>query len=186
MADEKGSPVRTVLVTGLLALLGTVAGGLVKGYMDTSLADKKFQTDLVMKALEPDDPEARIKSLEFLVETNLVSDPQITNGVRSYLAKKSNVVPQFKPTFAPAAPGVVIPSTTETVGFTDFTVFICDAEWENVAARTAATSVIDALREDGKVGQVTLRRWASYKEIPLDALRDQLTLIIDRGWGEER
>jgi hypothetical protein len=184
MGDDKGTQLGSVLLAGLFAILGTVAGGLVKGCMDTSLADKKFQTDLVMKALEPEKQEDRVTSLQFLIETNLVSDPKICDGVRNYLAKKPEDVPQFKAAAAPTA-GVVVPSTESTRGYTDFTVFVCDAEWNNQDAQSSARSLIGTLRRAGRVGQITLRPWDSYDEVPIVKLRGKLTFIVDKGQGEE-
>ncbi len=59
MVEDKNSQIKTLLVTGLLAIFGTVAGGVIQGYWENSLADKKFQTDLVMKALEADEQAVR-------------------------------------------------------------------------------------------------------------------------------
>jgi hypothetical protein len=66
MGGEWKSQIWPLLITGLLAILGTVAGGVIKGYWDTSLAERKFQSDLVMKALESDVESERIKSLKFI------------------------------------------------------------------------------------------------------------------------
>ncbi|RKZ88435.1 MAG: hypothetical protein DRR19_12560 [Candidatus Parabeggiatoa sp. nov. 1] len=63
-----------LLITGLLAILGTVVGGVVKSRLETKLADKDLQSKLIMRALESDKTEERINSLQFLVETNLISD----------------------------------------------------------------------------------------------------------------
>ena len=97
MNEGKGSQVGALLITGILAILGTVAGGVIKGYWDSSLAEKKFQTNLVMKALEAPEQETRINSLRFMIETNLIVDPSIRSGLEEYLKKKPDVVPQFKP-----------------------------------------------------------------------------------------
>jgi hypothetical protein len=42
MAEEK---ISALLITGLLAILGTVGGGVVKGYWDTQLASEDFQSE---------------------------------------------------------------------------------------------------------------------------------------------
>lgn len=86
-----------LLITGLLAVLGTVAGGVVKGYWDTSLARIDFQSSLILRALEPEDAQQRIASLRFLVETNLISDPAVRDGLNKVLEEGGTAVPRFLP-----------------------------------------------------------------------------------------
>lgn len=86
-----------LVITGLLAVLGTVAGGVVKGYWDTNLAEKDFQSRLIMRALEPDSVEQRVTSLEFLVKANLISDPAVRRGLQQVLEEGGASVPQFVP-----------------------------------------------------------------------------------------
>lgn len=184
MSEQKGSQIGTLLITGLLAILGTVAGGVIKGYWDSSLADKKFQTDLVMKALEAEELEDRINSLRFMLETNLIAEPQIRKGLEGYLQRKSGDLPQFKPTVAERVAGVVVRSTEETARFTDYDVFLCDRCWENADAQSIAQTLIDVLRKSGQVGQVRLRKWTFYDEVPLETLQNKLTVIVDGDHGE--
>jgi hypothetical protein len=184
MTPASPSPLTTLLITGLLAILGTVAGGLIQGYWDTTLADKSFQTELVMKALEADEQEARINSLRFMIETNLIADPAIRSGLEQYLNRKPEAVPQIRATPLAYTPGVVVPSTTETVGFTDFSVFVCDEAWDSDAGKDAAAAVIEALRQAGSSGRIDLKQWRLYDEIQLARLRDKLTLVVDRDHGE--
>jgi hypothetical protein len=62
MSDSK---ISGLIVTGLLAVLGTVAGGVMKGYWDTNLAKMDFQSKLILRALEPTDVKQRVSSLQF-------------------------------------------------------------------------------------------------------------------------
>ena len=62
MADSSTS-ITPLLVTGLLALLGTVAGGVIKGYWDDDLAQRKFYSDMVLKAMESPDGRTRTETL---------------------------------------------------------------------------------------------------------------------------
>jgi len=184
MTQTSISPLTTLLITGLLAILGTVAGGLIQGYWDTTLADKSFQTELVMKALEADEQEGRINSLRFMIDTNLIADPAIGDGLEQYLSSRPDEVPQIRATPLAYAPGVVVPSTAETVGFTDFSVFVCDDAWDSDAGKASAAAVIEALRQAGSSGRIDLKQWRLYDEIPLARLRDKLTLVVDRNHGE--
>lgn len=186
MSQANISPLSTLLITGLLAILGTVAGGLIKGYWDTALADKSFQTGLVMKALEADEQEGRINSLRFMIETNLIADPAIRDGLEQYLKNKPNAVPHIRATTVTYPAGVVVPTTAETAGLMDYTVFVCDAAWDSEAGQAAAAAVVDALKQGGSSGQIALRKWQLYDEIPLAALRDKLTVIVDLDHDESR
>ena len=54
MADETKSAIRGTLLTGLMAVLGIVLGGVVKGCWDVQLAKQKLDSDLVLKAVSAD------------------------------------------------------------------------------------------------------------------------------------
>ena len=54
-----------LLITGLLAILGTVTGQALQGYWDTKLAAKEFQSKLILRALEPDDLMKGLNRLNF-------------------------------------------------------------------------------------------------------------------------
>jgi hypothetical protein len=184
MSQTSSSPISALLITGLLAILGTVIGGAIQGYWETTLADKKFQADLVMKALEADDAAARADSLHFMIETNLIADPAIRQGLDDYLSDKARAVPRIRPTPLAYAPGVVVPSTAETAGYTDFTVFVCDAALDSDTAKHAAETVTNALMQTGRFGRIDRKAWRLYDEIPLQRLRDKLTLVVDADAGE--
>jgi hypothetical protein len=184
MSDEKTSQIGTLLITGLLAILGTVAGGVIKGYWDNTLADKKFQADLVMRALEADEQESRIDSLSFMIKANLIADPAIKDGVQKILRESPETVPQIRASTIAYTPGVVVPSTEQTVGFTDFNVFVCDVSWESASAKSTSTAIIDALHKAGQVGQIALKPWDLYDEIPLESLRNKITIVVDMEHGE--
>jgi len=104
MAEKEGSSaIHTLIVSGLLAVLGTVAGGIVKGYWDVQLAERKFSSDLVLKALESSSAQERLESLRLLVDTNLLKESAVREGVHKYIADKQkdpSSIPQVKPTTA--------------------------------------------------------------------------------------
>lgn len=93
----KDSSLSGLVVTGLLAVLGTVAGGLMQGYWDISLARRDFQSKLILRALEPEDAEQRIASLQFLVRANLIEDPAVREGLKGLLEEGVESVPRFLP-----------------------------------------------------------------------------------------
>jgi len=87
-----------LLITGLLAVLGTVIGSVIKARQETKSADKKFQSDLILRALESNNTEARIDSLQFLINTNLISDQEIREGIAQVIPKPHEwnlKIPQF-------------------------------------------------------------------------------------------
>ncbi|WP_338760653.1 hypothetical protein WAF17_14000 [Bernardetia sp. ABR2-2B] len=100
-----------LLITGLLAILGTVIGNIINGYWSTQLAKKNAQSALIQKAMESPDPKVRAKSLEFLIKVNLIEDKKITAGVNEILnSKELDLLPQFN------APNIV---QTDKVGVTE-------------------------------------------------------------------
>ena len=54
MPNDSQSTMKTILITGLVALLGTAAGGVIKGYWDVELAQHKLDSNLIMRAMESD------------------------------------------------------------------------------------------------------------------------------------
>ncbi|WP_291724705.1 hypothetical protein [Bernardetia sp.] len=85
-----------LLITGLLAILGTVIGNIINGYWSTQLAKKNAQSALIQKAMESPDPKVRAKSLEFLIKVNLIDDKKIQYGVNEILkSKELDLLPQF-------------------------------------------------------------------------------------------
>jgi hypothetical protein len=56
---EAGLGIWGLVITGLLALLGTMVSGVVKGYWDSRQAQDNFQSTLILKALGPTDPKPK-------------------------------------------------------------------------------------------------------------------------------
>jgi hypothetical protein len=184
MTDDKRSSITPLLITGLLAILGTVAGGVIKGYWDNRLAEKKFQTDLVMKALEPDDEESRINALLFMIDTRLVDNEELGEALKNYLADKSRPLPQFQPAGGGAST-IIIPQTPETAGFSDYDVFVCDAASVSQSAEEAE-AVVKALQTTGSFGEIRKKTWNLYSEVSLDTLMNKTTIVLDEIESGER
>jgi hypothetical protein len=98
------SNINGLVVTGLLAVLGTVTGGVIKGYWDSSLAEKDFQSKLIARALESADSAERVKSLSFLIKTNLITSPRVREGLNAVLGEGEKNIPRFLPV-SPASGG---------------------------------------------------------------------------------
>ena len=97
MADA----VKGTIVAGLVAIAGAVGGAAVTGWSQVELAKQKFNSDLVLKALESGDGRQRLEALQLLVETNLLKDPAIQRAVRDY-AKSKEKNPESIPHIAAA------------------------------------------------------------------------------------
>lgn len=112
MAD---SPISSLLVTGLLALVGTAVSGIVKSCSDDQLARHKLDSDLVLKALESPVDATRMSTLYMLTQTHLISDAAISRGVVRYkhiLDSTKAASPQILPDAA--APTLAAPLAPTT------------------------------------------------------------------------
>jgi len=95
MVDDK-SGIRPLLLTGLLAIAGTVVGRAVAGLVDANLAAQKFWSDVIVKSLEQPDEANRISSLGFLLQAGLVSSKELREGLSRVLSDPTRNVPQFQ------------------------------------------------------------------------------------------
>lgn len=66
------SSIGVTIATALVGLVGTGVGVSIQGYHDTKLERQKFESTLILQALEPVDPNARANYLLFLIEAGLV------------------------------------------------------------------------------------------------------------------
>lgn len=89
------SKINGLLITGLLAILGTVLGSIINGCMDANLSEQKFQSELIIKALESSNRNERAELLKFLIEANLISRKNLKTGIHTYLEKNPEGIPQF-------------------------------------------------------------------------------------------
>jgi hypothetical protein len=95
MSDGDSRGFTIVVTTGLLALIGTVAGGLVEGYWARELAQQEFQSDLILRALEPENPDDRLSSLTFIVDAGLISDSELSERLREMVDDDEVQLPRF-------------------------------------------------------------------------------------------
>ncbi|MCX2979888.1 hypothetical protein EYC98_03310 [Halieaceae bacterium IMCC14734] len=71
-----------------------------------------------------------------------------------------------------------------TKGFTDFAVFASDVSSESPEAQSTIAAIIETLKEFGQVGQIELKQWDAYEEIPRETLSDKVTIVVDMEHGE--
>lgn len=69
------SPLALVIISGIVGLLGTGVGALMQGYSSMNLERQKFQSELILKAIETGNGEAATKNLLFLVRLGFIPDP---------------------------------------------------------------------------------------------------------------
>lgn len=90
---------KTTLIAGFFTLVGAIGGTFISGLSQIELAERKFNSDLIMKALESNSAEERLGSLNLLLETNLLKDKDIKDGVTKYAEAHKNKpasIPQIK------------------------------------------------------------------------------------------
>jgi hypothetical protein len=122
------------VLTAFLALMATLGAAVVKGIYDTKLERQRFQSELVLRALQATSLEERVASLKFMVGTHLITDARIARSLDSVvLESKTN--PAAVPQIAPA--GATIPKPIVE----NARVFLLTGIQRNVPA-------LDGLRDD--------------------------------------
>ncbi|NES81624.1 MAG: hypothetical protein F6K10_09565 [Moorea sp. SIO2B7] len=97
MSNNQNSRVWGIVITGVFGLLSTSVSLLLKGYWDIKLKEKEFHLQLIMNALESSNPKERQNSLEFFVDTNIIHDKKIKEGLRNYYSSKNGEEPKTPP-----------------------------------------------------------------------------------------
>lgn len=132
--DRSNAPLVVAVLTGFLALMATLGAAVVKGIYDTKLERQRFQSELVLRAIQSTSFPERVASLRFMVAAKLITDPRIAEAVDS-LVKRSSVdsmaVPQI------AAIGASFPSPSVE----NARIFLLTGVQKSV-------SVLDTLRAD--------------------------------------
>jgi len=93
----KNRDFRALLISGMLAIVTTAAAQGIKAYIDGNLATSQFHFSLIEKALQSENAKERAEALGFLTDINLISDKAIVHGVKCYLSKHPDTIPQFLP-----------------------------------------------------------------------------------------
>ena len=81
------------LIAGLTAIMGTFIGAAINGFFSLSLEQKEFESGLIMRALESDNPQQRRDFHESLVDTNLIKSADVAFGLKQYYGGGSTKVP---------------------------------------------------------------------------------------------
>jgi hypothetical protein len=93
LAADKGqgfTAVTGTLAVALIGLLGAAIAGLIQAHSNHTTEKRKFESDLILKAIETGDLEASTRNLGFLLKAGFIADPQ---GTIAALAKEEETVP---------------------------------------------------------------------------------------------
>ncbi|MHC5861346.1 hypothetical protein [Nostoc sp.] len=148
MSDEKNQSkdnsqgIVVLLVTGLLTIITTVVGEVLKGYWSTQLADKDFHSKLILDALKSNNLEERKNSLQFLVTTNLITDSNLKSGITQSI--QNNNIPRFIPYDSFDSSGITsVPSAKQQVIQKDPT--LKSSKLALVGLKVRSGDIIDAI-----------------------------------------
>jgi hypothetical protein len=97
------SPFTITVITGVLGLIGAEVANVVQARSNLQLERDKFQSSLILKAIETGNPTAATTNLLFLLRTGLITDP---TGKIAALQNR----PQDGPVL-PSSSGAVVPHT---------------------------------------------------------------------------
>src|SRR6185503_4310601 len=95
------SPLTLAIITGIIGLIGAGVANVLQTRSNLQLERQKFESSLMLKAIETGKPEAAAKNLLFLVKVGLINDP---SGKIASLESKPEDAPVL-----PVAPGAVVP-----------------------------------------------------------------------------
>jgi GUN4-like len=99
-SDLKTSPIIiTTILSAIFGLLGTGIGAMIQGFNQTSLEQQKFESNLILKALEPKIQGERAKYLIFLVKAGLVKN--LNQDSIKELAEDPLNLPRSNPLLSP-------------------------------------------------------------------------------------
>lgn len=90
--DLKASSIIIAVISAIAGLLGSGIAAVIQGLNQASLEQQKFESSLILKALEPKSQDERAKYLIFLVDTGLVKNLN-QNGIIK-VAKNAESIPQ--------------------------------------------------------------------------------------------
>ncbi|MEM8719547.1 MAG: hypothetical protein AAGE84_09600 [Cyanobacteria bacterium P01_G01_bin.39] len=95
-----GNSIWGIIITGGLAVLGMTVSSTLNGLWDIQLKKKEFQSQLIMQALESSEVKERQAWLQFLIDSNLIEDQEIREGLAKYSIKGTQRLtpPQLKTT----------------------------------------------------------------------------------------
>jgi hypothetical protein len=70
------SPLAATVIAAVIGLIGTLLGAYLQGMENIALERQKFESGLILKAIETGDANAAAKNLIFLVKAGFIADPK--------------------------------------------------------------------------------------------------------------
>jgi hypothetical protein len=183
MSNGTGSSIKLAVVTGFLALLGTIGAATLKGYWDVKLEKEKFQSTLILKALEAKEVDERRDTLKFLVVSNLIKDESVTSGLKKYFEGESpQTPPRVVPTGQTDERVIFSPRTSANTSKTDIDLFVCGPDEQTANILSLRKALAEAIQNSERYGEVIGKVWKGelLKEIGLHELQGKTTIIFDR------
>ena len=182
MAEISNKGLWAAVITGILAIAGTVVGSIIKGVSEINLEKTRLESQLILNALSVDSEEKRRASLQFLVDSSLVRDEATKTGLKKYLDGKDRTsLPQFTPLLQSGETQILTPRTKKNVQFTDIDFFLCGKDKDNRVMNELVVNASNAMRENGMFGESKGKLWEGtlYDEISLTDLKGKTTVIMD-------
>lgn len=187
MQDEVAKSIRVAVVTGVLGIVAAVIGAVVNSYAEIKLERTKLDSKLILKVLDEESIEQRKRSIEFLVDADLIDSSATKEGLKQYIGKDATKeLPRIKPFIESGERQVLTERNEVNASKTDISFFVCDKDKDNQQVKTLITQANDALSAKGGAGQVDLKVWGDglYDEIPLNQLQGYTTLVLDQDHPE--
>ena len=95
--DRLRNPLVLGIIAGFIAAFGNAVVSFINGYQDQHLERTKAEYGLILEVLRTQDQSLAQENLRFIVNSNLISDQKIQEGLRQHLAS-------WKPGTGPVLP----------------------------------------------------------------------------------
>jgi GUN4-like len=127
--DLKASSIIIAVISAIAGLLGSGIAAVIQGFNQASLEQQKFESNLILKALEPKSQNERAKYLRFLVNTGLVKNLN-QDGIKEVANNESSI-----PRSIPQTPFQSSDSGTAK-SYNTLENFLTNKDWKNANIST--------------------------------------------------
>jgi len=183
MSEEVSKSIRIAVVTGALSIAVAVVGATFKGLADARLERTKLDSQIILKALDEKSIEERRRSLEFLVDTNLIEDEETKTGLRQYFEGENPKTPPRIGAFISSGEVLdLVPQVEADANKSDVTLFVCGPGKSTPSTARLVEGTKDALVASRQFGAIDAKVWEGklYNEIPLEDLQGVTAVVLDK------
>lgn len=92
----KLTPVTATIIAALIGLIGTGIVTIIQNANNNRLENEKFQSQLILKALESPDLDERLKSLHFMTALRLISNDSLISRLNSFAREQPQNIPYIR------------------------------------------------------------------------------------------